>query len=89
MNGEFVAAMEEVLDLYAEPYAPDRPVVCFDETSTVASSTRTTPTPRLRVSARWYPQHLPGLRTPGWLAPRGHHPETHHAGLRPPDAVAD
>ena len=43
MNGEFVAAMEEVLDLYAEPYAPDRPVVCFDETSTVASSTRTTP----------------------------------------------
>ncbi len=34
MNGEFVAAMEDVLDLYAEPYAPNRPVVCFDETST-------------------------------------------------------
>ena len=34
MNGEFVAAMEDVLDLYAEPYDPDRPVVCFDETST-------------------------------------------------------
>ena len=31
---EFVAAMEDVLDLYAEPYDPDRPVVCFDETST-------------------------------------------------------
>ena len=34
MNGEFVAAMEDVLDLYAEPYDPQRPVVCFDETST-------------------------------------------------------
>ena len=27
-------AMEDVLDLYAEPYDPHRPVVCFDETST-------------------------------------------------------
>ena len=26
--------MEDVLDLYAEPYDPQRPVVCFDETST-------------------------------------------------------
>ncbi len=34
MNAEFVAAMEDVLDLYAEPYDPSRPVVCFDETST-------------------------------------------------------
>ena len=34
MNGEFVAAMEDVLDLYAEAYDPCRPVVCFDETST-------------------------------------------------------
>ncbi len=37
MNGEFVAAMEDVLDRYAEPYDPDRPVVCFDETSTSAA----------------------------------------------------
>ena len=29
-----MAHMEEVLDLYAEPYDPKRPVVCFDETST-------------------------------------------------------
>ncbi len=29
-----MAAMEDVLDWYAEPYDPDRPVVCFDETST-------------------------------------------------------
>ena len=34
MSAEFVAHMEEVLDLYAEPYDPQRPVVCFDETST-------------------------------------------------------
>ena len=25
--------MEDVLDLYHEDYDPDRPVVCFDETS--------------------------------------------------------
>ena len=26
--------MEDVLDLYAEPYDPQRPVICFNETST-------------------------------------------------------
>jgi DDE superfamily endonuclease len=31
VNGEFVARMEDVLDLYAEPEDPKRPVVCFDE----------------------------------------------------------
>ena len=34
MSAEFVAPMEDVLDLYAQPYDPRRPVVCFDETST-------------------------------------------------------
>ena len=33
-EADFVAHMEDVLDLYAEPYDPARPVVCFDETST-------------------------------------------------------
>jgi DDE superfamily endonuclease len=33
VSGEFVAAMEDVLDLYAEPYDPKRPKVNFDETS--------------------------------------------------------
>ena len=33
MSGEFVARMEDVLDLYHEDYDPDHPVVCFDETS--------------------------------------------------------
>ena len=29
-----MAHTKDVLDLYAEPYNPERPVVCFDETST-------------------------------------------------------
>jgi hypothetical protein len=33
VNGAFVAAMEDVLALYAEPYDPKRPKVCFDETN--------------------------------------------------------
>ena len=28
-----MAQMEDVLDLYEEEYDPERPVVCFDETS--------------------------------------------------------
>jgi hypothetical protein len=30
-DAEFVASMEEVLDIYARPYDPDCPVVCMDE----------------------------------------------------------
>lgn len=30
-NAEFVCQMEDVLDLYHEPYDPEKPVVCFDE----------------------------------------------------------
>lgn len=32
-DGEFVARMEDLLDLYAEPFSPARPVVCMDEAS--------------------------------------------------------
>src|SRR3982075_2875802 len=31
VDGEYVARMKDVLDLYAEAPDPDRPVVCFDE----------------------------------------------------------
>ncbi|PVE20569.1 IS630 family transposase [Microvirga sp. KLBC 81] len=31
VGADFVWRMEDVLDLYAEPYKADRPVVCFDE----------------------------------------------------------
>lgn len=30
-NAEFVCCMEDVLDLYHEPYDPDYPIICFDE----------------------------------------------------------
>lgn len=33
MTAEYIAGMEDVLDLYAEEYDPKFPVVCFDETS--------------------------------------------------------
>ena len=65
-----MAAMEDVLDLYAEPYDPQRPVVCFDETSTqllaevrepLPARPGTTQATGLRVSARRHPQHLPDL----------------------------
>ena len=47
MSAEFVAHMEDVLDLYAEPYDPKRPVVCFDETSTqLLAETRAPMPPR-------------------------------------------
>ena len=44
-GGEFVAAMEDVLDLYAEPCDPQRPVDCFDETSTQLLADVTEPLP--------------------------------------------
>jgi transposase len=34
VDGEFVARMEDVLDLYAEQADPERPVICFDESPT-------------------------------------------------------
>lgn len=34
VDGEYVARMEDVLDLYAEAPDPHRPVVCFDESPT-------------------------------------------------------
>ena len=40
--------MEDVLDLYAEPYDPQRPVVCFDETSTQLLADTRPPLPAQR-----------------------------------------
>ena len=45
MSADFVACMEDVLDLYAEPYDPKRPVVCFDETSKQLVSEKRSPIP--------------------------------------------
>ena len=81
MSAEFVANMEDVLDLYAEPYDPQRPVVCFDETSTQLLA-------GLRIPAGGYPQPVLGLRALGGLARGGGHGAAHDARLRPPDALA-
>ena len=45
MSAEFVACMEDVLDLYAEPYDSKRPVVCFDETSKQLVAGKRSPIP--------------------------------------------
>ena len=37
--------MEDLLDLYAEPYDPKRPVVCFDETSKQLVAEKRSPIP--------------------------------------------
>ena len=45
VSAEFVACMEDVLDLYAEPYDSKRPVVCFDETSKQLVAEKRAPIP--------------------------------------------
>ena len=52
MSTDFVAHMEDVLDLYAESYDPQRPVVCFDETSTQLLAAARPPLPAQPVSPR-------------------------------------
>jgi len=42
---EFVYRMERVLDLYHEPYDPDRPVVCFDESHKLLRDHKVDPLP--------------------------------------------
>ena len=59
MSADFVAHMEDVLDpvssmgqaLYAEPYDPQGPVVCFDETITqLLADSRPPPASQARAS---------------------------------------
>jgi hypothetical protein len=38
--------MEEVLDLYEEPYDPNKPVVCFDELPYQMVAEKRTPLPQ-------------------------------------------
>nr|WP_210302516.1 IS630 family transposase [Rhodoblastus sphagnicola] len=44
-NAAFVAAMEDVLDVYQRPHDPKRPLVCFDETSKQMIKETRTPIP--------------------------------------------
>ncbi|HEX9640234.1 MAG TPA: IS630 family transposase, partial [Candidatus Krumholzibacteria bacterium] len=51
-DGEFVARMENLLDLYAEPFDASRPVICMDETSKQLIGEVTLPLPRTRGRAK-------------------------------------
>ena len=44
-SARFVRNLEDVLDLYAQPKDPDRPLVCFDETSKALHEHFRPPTP--------------------------------------------
>ncbi|CAN5439137.1 hypothetical protein BH11PLA2_BH11PLA2_44280 [soil metagenome] len=44
-NGDFVAAMEDVLEVYQRPHDPSRPVVCLDEQSKQLIRETRTPIP--------------------------------------------
>ena len=92
-----MAHMEDVLDLYAQPYDPQRPVVCFDETSTQLLADTRPPLPAQpgRPARQDYEYRREGTRNlflacepmAGWR-PRAGYGAAHHAGLRPPDALA-
>jgi transposase len=84
VDGEYVARMEDVLDLYAEAPDPKRPLVCFDETPVQLigevrqpiSPTGTARALRLRVPPQRHCQSLRHLRSAPRLAQR--------QGNRPP-----
>lgn len=45
VDAHYVARMEDILDLYAEPHDPARPVVCFDEKPVQLIGDKRTPLP--------------------------------------------
>ncbi len=51
-NGEFVACMENVLDTYALPYAPNVSVLCMDEQPVQLTNETRTPIPATSTHAR-------------------------------------
>lgn len=64
VGAAFVACMEDVLDLYAEPYDPKHPTVCFDETSKqlIAETRRPLPAKPGRVERYDYEYERRGTR---------------------------
>ena len=51
-DAEFVANMEEVLETYAKPYDPRRPVLCMDEQPVQLIKETRTPIAATKMSAR-------------------------------------
>jgi len=95
VSAEFVAAMEDVLELYGEPHDPKRPVVCFDETWTQLLSEPRPPLPVRPGQARRqdYEYRREGTRNlflacePLWGWRHVAITERRHERLRPPDAL--
>ena len=53
-NAAFVAAMEDVLEVYQRPHDPNRPLVCLDETSKQLTRQTRTPLPGKPGRAKRY-----------------------------------
>ena len=53
-NAAFVAAMEDVLDVYARPFDPKRPLLCFDESNKEQHIEVITPLPMERGQPQRY-----------------------------------
>jgi hypothetical protein len=51
---EFVAHMEDVLDVYSRPYDPDVPVLCMDEQPVQLNEEVKVPIP----ATRYHPKHV-------------------------------
>jgi len=63
-DGDFVAAMEDVLDVYGRPFDPKRPVVGMDEQPNQLIGETLIPIPwKKRPNSSWYsaPPCLPEL----------------------------
>jgi transposase len=90
VDGEYVARMEDVLDLYAEAPDPKRPVVCVDESPVQLIGEARQPIPagsartlRLRVSSQWHGQSLRPSRRASSLAQGQSHRAASIRRLRP------
>jgi transposase len=95
VDGEYVARMEDVLDLYAEAPDPKRPVVCFDESPVQLIGEVRQPIPavpartlRLRVSPQRHRQSLRRPRRASSLAQGQGHRAAGGRRLRPMHARA-
>lgn len=94
VDAEYVARMEDVLELYAAPADKAHPLVCFDETPVQLIGEVRTPVPAAPGRPRRYDYEYQrngtaNLRAVGrarWPTPCGHHVQPHLEGLRAPDA---
>src|ERR1022692_2098681 len=77
-NAAFVAAMEDILEVYQRPRDPEFPMVCVDETSKQLIAET-----RVRIPAKWDSQSVHDVRGAGRLAAcQGHRP-SYRVGLCP------